>query len=134
MKADLNLWSGKKKMVQIIKIGRIVLNIIYGFMKLLPVQKKVVLISRQSDKPSIEFQMICSEIDRREDNIKTVLLCKTLDGGVDSSLLNKLLYALHMMKQMYHLATSKVVILDSYCILASILRHKKELKIIQCRL
>lgn len=118
-------------MVLIIKVGRIVLNLIYGFMKLLPVQEKVALISRQSNKPSIEFQMICSEIDRRGKNVKTVLLCKTLDGGVDSSLFNKMVYALHMMKQMYHLATSKVVILDSYCILASVLCHKKELKIIQ---
>ena len=36
-----------------------------------------------------------------------------------------------MLSQMFHIATSKVVILDSYCILVSILKHKKSLKIIQ---
>ena len=32
---------------------------------------------------------------------------------------------------MYYLATSKVCVLDGYCIPASILKHKKKLKIIQ---
>ena len=36
-----------------------------------------------------------------------------------------------MIKQMYHIATSRVVILDSYCIVISILKHKKKLTIIQ---
>ena len=34
---------------------------------------------------------------------------------------NKFKYFLHMFVQMYHIATSKVVILDSYCIVVSIL-------------
>ena len=36
-----------------------------------------------------------------------------------------------MFKQMYHIATSKIVVLDGYCILISILKHKKDLKVIQ---
>lgn len=32
---------------------------------------------------------------------------------------------------MYHIATSKVVILDSYCIAVSVLKHKKRLLVIQ---
>lgn len=118
-------------MIQIIKIGKVLLNFIYTFFKMLPVQNKVVMISRQSDRPSVEFEMIRDEIKNRQGSVKVVLLCKTLDGGVASTFMNKFHYAFHMFVQMYHLATSKVVILDSYCIVASILKHRKSLTIIQ---
>ena len=116
---------------KIIGIGRFGLNIIYSFLKLLPTKKKITFISRQSNEPSMEFQMVKEEIECRKDGTEVIMLCKTLDGGVNSSLKNKILYGLHMFVQMYHLATSKVVILDSYCIVASLLKHKKELKIVQ---
>lgn len=116
---------------KIIGIGRVGLNLIYYFLKLLPSKKKITFISRQSNEPTMEFQMIKEEIKSRKDGTEVVMLCKTLDGGVNSSLRNKLFYGLHMFVQMYHIATSKVVILDSYCIVASLLKHKKELKIVQ---
>lgn len=118
-------------MIQIIKIGKVLLNVIYTFFKLLPVRKKVVMISRQSDQPSAEFELIRKEIEERDDRVKVVLLCKTLDGGVASTFGNKVSYAFHMFVQMYHIATARVVILDSYCIVASILNHRKSLTIIQ---
>ena len=97
----------------------------------MPVKRKVTMISRQSNKVSFEFTMIKNEIKKREESMQVVILCRTLDGGVNSSFMNKLSYACHMLVQMYHIATSKVVILDSYCILASLLHHRKELIIIQ---
>lgn len=118
-------------MIYIIKLGTWLLNILYKIMKLLPVQHKVTMISRQSDIPSVEFRMIEKEIIERNKEAKVILLCKTLDGGLKSTVLNKLKYVCHMFVQMYHIATSKVVILDSYCIVASILNHRKDLKIIQ---
>ena len=45
--------------------------------------------------------------------------------------MSKLGYCFHMLRQMYHLATSKVILLDSYSILVSILNHKKSLLVIQ---
>lgn len=118
-------------MTVIIKIGIFVLNIVYAVIKLCPTQKKIVMISRQSNIPSSEFKMIQKEIYRQDKKTKVVLLCKTLDGGVDSTIFNKIKYAFHMLVQMYHIATAKVVILDSYCIVVSILNHKKSLKVIQ---
>ena len=118
-------------MTAIIKIGIFLLNIVYGIIKLCPTQRKVVMISRQSNVPSKEFQMIQKEMNRRDQDVKVVLLCRTLDGGVNSTIFNKVKYAFHMLVQMFHIATSKVVILDSYCIVISILHHKKSLKVIQ---
>lgn len=115
----------------IIKSGTFCLNVLYTFVKLLPAGKKVTMISRQSNDPSDEFLMIKKGIKLKDKRVRVVLLCHTLDGGVHSSLSDKIRYGFHMLVQMVHIATSKVVILDSYCIVISILNHKKSLKVIQ---
>lgn len=63
--------------------------------------------------------------------IKVKILCHKLEGGINAKFTEKMRYGIHMLSQMYNIATSKVVILDSYCILISILKHKKSLKVIQ---
>lgn len=115
----------------IIKAGTGCLNIVYAIFKLLPVRKKVTMISRQSNIPSDEFRMIKKGINMRDKRVKVVFLCHTLDGGVNSSLSDKVRYGFHMLTQMFHIATSKIVILDTYCIAISVLKHKKGLKVIQ---
>ena len=118
-------------MIFIIKLGTILLNIIYAFIKLIPTRRKVVMMSRQSNDPSFEFLMVRDELRRRCPGIEVVMLCRTLDGGVSSTLLSKASYFLHMFVQMVHIASSQVVILDTYCIVISLLRHKKSLTVIQ---
>lgn len=115
----------------IIKLGLFFLNLFYSIMKLFPTQNKITFISRQSDKPSIDFLLLDKQIKSTDSTIKTVILCKTLSGDQKASLGKKIKYIFHMFVQMYHLATSKVVILDSYCIVSCFLKHKKQLKIIQ---
>lgn len=109
----------------IVKIGIFFLNIIYSIIKIFPTKNKVTFISRQSNLVPIDFVMIGNELEK--ENIKIVYLCKKLDNGF----YNKLKYTFHMFRQMYHIATSKVVILDSYCMVISLFNHKKTLKVIQ---
>ena len=118
-------------MKYIIKLGTLVLQGIYQCIKLFPVKNKITLISRQSNTPSIDFELLTREIKQRSKTIEVICLCKTLDGGSHASVHRKILYGMHMLIQMYHMATSKVVILDTYCIVASLLHHRKSLKIIQ---
>ena len=118
-------------MAAVIKIGTIILNIIYFFFKFLPVKKRILFISRQSNEVSFEFKMIAREMKKRDPDIKIKYLCHTLDGGIKSSLKDKIRYAFHMLTQMYYLATSKVAVLDTYCMTVSLLKHKKSLKVIQ---
>lgn len=118
-------------MIIIIKLGTVFLNIIYAFMKLLPAKKKVVMLSRQNNQPSDEFIMIKEELKRQHPEIEVVMLCRTLDGGIFSTFFRKATYLFHMFVQMFHLATSQVAILDTYCIAVSLLRHKKSLTVIQ---
>lgn len=113
----------------IIKVLIFCLNIIYLFFKPLKVKNKAVMISRQSNNVNDDFRLLGGALRKR--GFEVVYLCKTLDGGVDSSFAAKISYGFHMFTQMYHLATSKVCILDSYCPVVSILKHKKSLKIVQ---
>jgi len=117
--------------IQIIKlgicIGKILLNIIYFFIKLCPTKNKIVMLSRQHDKTSMDFELIKKEITNRDTNIKTEILCKTIKKGLK----NKIIYCFYILKCMYHIATSKVCIIDGYSIPISILKHKKHLIVIQ---
>lgn len=112
----------------IIGFFKMSLSIIYFFLKLLPINnKKVVLISRQSDKVPLDFILLKQEILAIDSDYHVVYLCQMLKSG----LLNYIKYAFHILKQMYFLATSKICIVDSYCVSVCLLKHKKNLKIIQ---
>ncbi|MCI9177670.1 MAG: hypothetical protein HFJ28_03685 [Clostridia bacterium] len=114
--------------IVVLKIGIAILNGIYFFIKLCPIQKnKITFISRQADKASLDFRMLEIELKAQNEHCKIIMLCKTLQNG----LLKKIGYCFHMLTQMYHIATSKVVILDSYCIPICILKQKKKLTVIQ---
>lgn len=115
----------------IIKLGTVILQIAYQCMKILPVKNKVTMISRQSDNVSLDFQLVSNSLKKKLPNVDVVFLCHTLDGGVSASVKNKIRYCFHMFVQMYHMATSKVVLLDTYCIVASLLKHRNNLKIVQ---
>lgn len=114
-----------KKIVLNIGIG--ILNIIYFFIKFARTKDKITYISRQYNEETLDFKMIKEEIAKKDKNIKQVVLTKRLDKGA----LNAIKYVFHIFRQMYNVATSKVLIVDTYCIVASVLKHKKSLKIIQ---
>lgn len=111
----------------IINIWKAFNNLIYSFMKLFKTKNKVTFISRQTNDNNIDFDLIIKELNKKENVPKIVVLNKKLEKGLAS----KISYMMHMYVQMYHIATSKVVIIDGYCIAISILKHKKELKVIQ---
>ena len=104
-----------------------ILKIIYYPIRLLKVQNKVVYISRQFNNETLDFKLIEENMKKNYPNVKNVILAKRMENGI----INKIKYFFHMIIQMYHISTSKVVIVDSYCIVVSVLKHKKETKIIQ---
>ncbi len=99
----------------------------YALFKLKRAENKIAFISRQSETPSVDFRYLIDEIKTNYPDYKIEVLCKMIPEGA----VGKLKYIPEMFRQMKAMATSKVVVLDGYCILASMLRHKKELKIIQ---
>ena len=109
------------------KIFGAVMGFFYSFYKRRKTENKIAFISRQSETPSTDFRYLINEIKTDFPQYKVVVLCKM----IPDSFAGKVKYIGEMFRQMKAFATSKVVVLDGYCILASMLKHKKELKIIQ---
>lgn len=119
-----------------IYIAKSFMKIIYFFIKLFTrQQRKITMLSRQSDDINLDFRLLKKEIEnnnlktnqRNLEKIKVKILCKK----IPNKLFGKINYCFYMVKCMYHIATSKVCIIDGYNITISVLNHKKNLKIIQ---
>jgi len=116
----------KIKLLKIfIAIGSFFLNALYGLMKIRKTKKQVVLLSRQSDVESLDFKLLREALEA--DNIEVVKLYKMIHEG----LINKIKYAFYMLKIMNNLSISSVCVIDGYSIPISLLKHKKDLTIIQ---
>lgn len=110
----------------IVYIYKYHLKIIYFFLKFLPTnKKKITFLSRQADEESLDFKEIRKKLDKK--GYKTKVLCKRMGKGLK----NYIKYNFHIYKQMYHIATSKVCVIDSYIIPISVLNHKKNLYVLQ---
>jgi CDP-glycerol glycerophosphotransferase (TagB/SpsB family) len=113
--------------VHVARILRFVLRFIYAPLKLLPTQRKVVMISRQSDSTPQDFALLRDAIGRSDATVKVVILAKMIHPGI----LSKISYALHLLTQLYQVATARALVLDTYSIVASLLNHKRSLTVIQ---
>ena len=111
----------------LIDIFKFLLNILYFPFKLLKRQNKILFLSRQTNTLSLEYKMIIEKIKEEDKQIKIKVITKKLEKNFLSFVSNFFL----LFNQMYHLATSKVVVTDGYSIPVSILKHDKELIIIQ---
>lgn len=103
------------------------LNCIYSIFKLFPVKKKITYISRQSNTLPLDFDLVIREMSRRHPEYQQVTLTKMIGKSIPE----KIGYCFHMFRQMYHIATSEMVVLDTYCIAVSLLRQRKSLIVIQ---
>lgn len=114
----------------IFKILVIFLKILYTPMRLLKPKNKVTLISREGNKEPMEFKQIREELENSYPEYKVKVIAKKIEAkdGIIKQLLPN---CINILQQMYSLATSKIIILDTYCITACILPHKKETKVIQ---
>lgn len=99
----------------------------YFFYKRRKTQNKIAFISRQSEKPSLDFRYLINEIRCNYPEYEIEVHCKM----IPESFGGKVKYIGEMFSQMKAMATAKVVVLDGYCILASMLKHKEGLEIIQ---
>ena len=96
---------------------------IYAIFKLLPKQRKLVLISRLNTKTSIDFQQIVNTAAEIDPNLRVVVL--------NHKMSNRFLHVFEIIQEMYHLATATACVVESYVISVSILKHRKSLVIVQ---
>ncbi len=111
----------------LISSWKLINNIIYFFIKIFKTKNKVTFISRQTNGKSLDFDLLIEEIKKQDNNIEIVVLNKM----IGKSIIEKTKYAFYIYRQMYHIATSKAVVLDGYCIPICTLKHKKNLRVIQ---
>ena len=118
------------------------LRIIYFFIKLFTKQKKqVFFLSRLFDEIPLNYHILIDEL--KKNNIEVKVICKKVSSGVNSvvrnekknrksnnELISSINYYFNLYKQMVYASTSKVIIVDGYNIVASLLNHKKNTKII----
>lgn len=111
----------------LLKLIKLLLRLVYSILKLLPTRNKVVFLSRQTNEPSIDYRLIAQELRIQSPKVEIVMLCKRIEKSPKD--LSE--FGIILIKSLYHLATSKVCILDTYWPAVSLLSHKKSLKIIQ---
>ena len=99
------------------------LRAIYAVLKLAPMRKRYVFITKLSNKPPTDFVVLAEACKRRHPEYEVVMLCRTMD--------DKVRYIPHMFVQMHYLATSEVVFLDRSCLVVHVLHHKSQLVIVQ---
>jgi len=109
------------------RAARAALAVVYAPLRRVRRRDKVVLISRQSRAVPADFARVVARLAERAPDLEVVVLVKTLDGGLPGALA----YLPHMLRQMWHVATARVVLLDTYCIVVSALDHSPGLTVVQ---
>lgn len=99
------------------------LDILYAICRLFPKRQRIVCISRQSDREPIDFQLIREWFGEERPHWKVVTLARSLESPLS--------YLPEMVRQVFHMATSRAVVLDSYCITASLLGSRIKAPVIQ---
>ena len=110
-----------------ILIIRGIMNLLYSIMKLAPVKRRVVFLSRQGDTENIDFELIRREL-QVEENPPEVLGVYARFRDYHDGVFK---FAKASLKSMFYLATARVCVLDSYWPVVSLLKHRPELKVIQ---
>lgn len=111
----------------ILVLFRAFLSVIYAFDKLLLRQRDmVVFLSRQSNAPSVEFRLIADEIKALSPDTEVSFCCRQAAKSEVG-----LSYLPVLFRQMRLLARAKGCVVDTYCIPVSLLRHRKNLRVVQ---
>ena len=117
--------------VSVLHIAKMGMNFLYFFIKLFTKQKnKVLMLSRQSNTINLDFRLLKEELEKAK-NTETEFEIKILCKKIPKSIWGKFKYCFHVIRCMYHIATSKICVVDGYNIPISALKHKKGTEIIQ---
>lgn len=106
-----------------VSIAAGLLAVLYALCRLLPQRQRIVCISRQSDSIPTDFRLIREYCEARDPQWDVVVLAKQLRSPLS--------YLPEMVRQVYYIATSRAVVLDSYCIVVGLLHDRIRVPVIQ---
>lgn len=101
------------------------MRLIYAPMKRGRMRDRIVIISRQSSRETLDIRLLSGWLRENHPEIECVTLCRKLEGT------SKVGYVFHILTQMRAMACARVVLLDGYCIAASVLTHREETRVVQ---
>lgn len=111
-----------------IEILKFFLRLIYLPIKALNKPKdRVLYLSRQSNEKSLDMQLLEQAIEMQAPGTEQVFRLKMMEDG----LRDKMKYCFHILGDMQAIASSRVVILDTYSIAVSCLKHHPQVRVIQ---
>lgn len=106
-----------------VHIATALFKLLYHLCAILPTRNQWVFISRQSNAALLDFQLMARWCEAQQPSIRPVILAKQLH--------NPVAYAPEMLRQIFAIATSKAVVLDSYCIVVSLLGSTIKAPVVQ---
>lgn len=106
---------------------RVILSLLYGVAKMFPLQRKIVMLSREHDRVPQDFVDLAEAVKRADPGVRVVTLVRMVPPGIAG----KLRYGLHLLRQIVEVATARVLVVDTYSIVASVLTHRRELTVVQ---
>ena len=107
----------------VIRLAQALLLFFYTLFRHLPHHRRIVCCSRESDTPSTDFILIRDYVARTHPGYDVIIMSKTLDSPIT--------YAFHMLRQLYYIATSDAVVLDTYAPTISLLAGHIRVPVIQ---
>ena len=105
-----------------IKIATAILVLWYKIARIFPKRKQIAMFSRQSNTTPIDFSLLKTCIEKYHPDYSCVVFAKKIQG---------MGYVFHMFKQVFYIATSEAVVLDSYCIVVSLLNSRIKVPVLQ---
>lgn len=102
---------------------RMMMFLTYRFFRAFPRKRRIVCLSRESDRPTTDFRLIRHYVRQTHPDYSVVILAKKLHNPVR--------YGFHMIRQLYFIATSQAVLLDTYAIVVSLLAGYIDVPVIQ---
>jgi CDP-ribitol ribitolphosphotransferase len=96
---------------------------LYSVFKMLPVRDKVTFISRGQNWTSNDFALLAERIRAESPSTRIVILNHPVNP--------KVVYPVKVCSEMFHVATSRAVVVDTYNIVVSVFRHKEGLRVVQ---
>jgi len=109
------------------RVARVSLTVMSSLMQVLPSRRKVTMLTREHNRPPVDFVLLRDALRRRDPSMQVTIISRMVPGGV----LPKVGYAFHILVELYHVATSRVLVVDGYSFVASAARHDDELTIVQ---
>ena len=111
----------------IIAGGRFFLGILYSLMKLAPVRHRVCMLSRESDKPPLDFVLLEQELKKQDSSLEVVSVCEFI--GTDN--VNPVRLLKNTLRCMRVTATSSACVTDTYCLALSLFKQREGFTAVQ---